>query len=177
MNILPLRFSRAQPAGPAHPSRRCRPPGATVASILGHMETAPVPDVETRRQLVTTCHILAASGHNDFVWGHAAARSSDGSGFWIKASGLGLEEVEYDDILLVAWDGTVLQGTGHRHAEYPIHARIMLGRPDVGQRCTLMRRRARPSPRWTALSCQCHTRRPTLPPGECPCSATPQTSS
>ena len=63
--------------------------------------------------------------------GSCGGRSSDGSGFWIKASNLGLEEVEYDDILLVAWDGTVLQGTGHRSAEYPIHARIMLGRPEL----------------------------------------------
>ena len=89
-------------------------------------------DVELRQQLVTACHILAASGHNDFVWGHAAVRADDGSGVWMKPSGLGLEEVEVDDLVLVGWDGEVLHGHRRRHAEYPIHTRIMLARAEVG---------------------------------------------
>jgi len=91
-----------------------------------------VSDLELRQQLVTACHILAASDHNDFVWGHAAVRAGDGSGVWMKPSGLGLEEVQLDDLVLVAWGGTVLHGHRRRHAEYPIHTRIMLARADVG---------------------------------------------
>jgi len=89
-------------------------------------------DLDLRQQLVTACHILAASGHNDFVWGHAAARSRDESGVWMKPSGLGMEEVALDDLVLVGWDGTVLHGHRRRHAEYPIHTRVMLARSDVG---------------------------------------------
>lgn len=85
-----------------------------------------------RKDLVTACHILAAHGHNDFVWGHAAVRADDGSGIWMKPSGLGLDEVTLDDLVLVGWDGTVLAGTRKRHAEYPIHTRIMQRREDVG---------------------------------------------
>lgn len=85
----------------------------------------------TKADLVTACHVLAANGHNDIVWGHAAVRAEDGSGVWMKPAGLGLEEVEERDLVLVAWDGTVLEGDRRRHAEYPIHTRIMLRRKDV----------------------------------------------
>ncbi|HET7327112.1 MAG TPA: class II aldolase/adducin family protein [Nocardioidaceae bacterium] len=88
-------------------------------------------DQETREQLVSACHILAATGHNDFVWGHVAVRASDETGVWMKPSGLGMEEVGLDDLVLVGWDGTVLSGHRRRHAEYPIHTRVMAARPDV----------------------------------------------
>lgn len=88
-------------------------------------------DLDLRQKLVTACHILAAAGLNDYVWGHAAVRARDGSGVWMKASGLGMEEVQLDDLVLVGWDGGVLQGERRRHAEYPIHTRIMAARPDV----------------------------------------------
>ena len=31
---------------------------------------------------------------------------------WMKASGLGFEEVRPDDVVLVSWDGEVLAGNG-----------------------------------------------------------------
>ena len=89
-------------------------------------------EIELRRKLVTACHVLAAEGHNDFVWGHVAVRFRMQPGMWMKPSGLGMEEVQLEDLLLVGWDGVVLQGHQKRHAEYPIHSRIMLTRPDVG---------------------------------------------
>jgi L-fuculose-phosphate aldolase len=49
----------------------------------------------------------------------------------MKASGLGFEEVTPDDVVLVSWTGEVLEGTGRRHAEYPIHTEAMRARPDV----------------------------------------------
>ena len=78
---------------------------------------------------------LAAAGLSDMVWGHAAVRDPDGRGLWMKASGWGFEEVDADRVLLVSPDGEVLSGAGKRHIEYPIHAQIMLRRPDVG--CTV----------------------------------------
>lgn len=89
-------------------------------------------DLELRRQLVTACHILAASGQNDYVWGHAAVRAGDNSGVWMKPAGLGMEEVQLDDLILIGWDGSILSGHRQRHAEYPIHTRIMLERADIG---------------------------------------------
>src|SRR5205823_3070269 len=51
---------------------------------------------------------------------------------WMKASTLGFEEIELQHVILVGWDGAVLEGEGRRHAEYPIHAELMRARPDVG---------------------------------------------
>src|SRR5690348_9952475 len=50
----------------------------------------------------------------------------------MKASGLAFAEVTPDDVVLVSWDGDVLDGKGRRHAEYPIHTEVMRARSDVG---------------------------------------------
>jgi ribulose-5-phosphate 4-epimerase/fuculose-1-phosphate aldolase len=50
----------------------------------------------------------------------------------MKASGLGFDEVRPDDVLLVSWDGEVLEGSGRRHAEYPIHTEVLRVRADAG---------------------------------------------
>ncbi len=78
------------------------------------------------------CRVLGAAEQSDLIWGHVSARDPQGRGVWMKASGLGFEEVEPDDVLLVSWRGEVLDGDGRRHVEYPIHTEIMRTRPDVG---------------------------------------------
>jgi L-fuculose-phosphate aldolase len=74
---------------------------------------------------------LAAAGHGDMVWGHLAVRDPLGQGVWIKASGWGMDEITRDRVMLVSWDGEVLEGDGRRHIEYPIHTEIMRARPEV----------------------------------------------
>jgi L-fuculose-phosphate aldolase len=43
----------------------------------------------------------------------------------------GFEEIEREQVLLVNFEGEVLEGKGRRHGEYPIHTEIMRARPDV----------------------------------------------
>jgi ribulose-5-phosphate 4-epimerase/fuculose-1-phosphate aldolase len=50
----------------------------------------------------------------------------------MKRAGLGFEEITADDVLLVSPSGDVLEGTGDRHVEYPIHTEIIRVRPDIG---------------------------------------------
>lgn len=50
---------------------------------------------------------------------------------WLKGSNLGFDEVTEDDVILIGWDGDVLEGSAGRHVEYPIHTEIMARRPDV----------------------------------------------
>lgn len=76
--------------------------------------------------------VLAANGHDDFIWGHIAARDPAGRGVWMKPSGLGFSEVRAADVLLLDFEGSVIFGTGRRHAEWPIHTAVMLARSDVG---------------------------------------------
>jgi L-ribulose-5-phosphate 4-epimerase len=85
------------------------------------------------RDLVSlSSRILGGADQGDFIWGHASARDPEGRGAWIKASGWGLQEVTPDRVHLVDGEGSVLEGEGRRHLEYPIHTEIYAARPDVG---------------------------------------------
>jgi len=84
-----------------------------------------------RDHVADSCRVLGHNGHGDYTSGHVAVRDPEGRGVWMKASNRGLEEIEPTDVLLVDWDGNVLDGDGNRHAEWPIHTEIMRARADV----------------------------------------------
>lgn len=85
------------------------------------------------RELVATAsRVLAAQGHDDLIWGHASVRDEAGRGVWIKAAEWSLAEVTAERVHLVDGDGTVVEGDGMRHSEYPIHTEILAARPDAG---------------------------------------------
>ena len=83
-------------------------------------------------EVVRGGRVLALAGLSDMVWGHVSARDPAGRGVWMKASGLGFEEVTDDDVLLLDWDGNVLAGRGAPHREYPIHTEILQGSVTAG---------------------------------------------
>jgi ribulose-5-phosphate 4-epimerase/fuculose-1-phosphate aldolase len=87
---------------------------------------------DTVAKVVQACRALAVAGLTDMVWGHPAIRDAGGRGVWMKASGWGFEEITASRVVLVSDDGEVLDGTGKRHIEYPIHTEIMRLRPDAG---------------------------------------------
>jgi ribulose-5-phosphate 4-epimerase/fuculose-1-phosphate aldolase len=86
---------------------------------------------ELREQVALGCRILGLEDQGDFVWGHVSARDPDGRGIWMKASTYGFEEIGPEQVLLVSWNGEVLEGDGRRHIEYPIHTELMRARADV----------------------------------------------
>ena len=86
---------------------------------------------ELRAQVALGCRILGLEDQGDFVWGHVSARDPDGRGVWMKASTYGFEEIGPEQVLLVSWEGEVLEGSGRRHIEYPIHTELMRARPDA----------------------------------------------
>jgi ribulose-5-phosphate 4-epimerase/fuculose-1-phosphate aldolase len=94
--------------------------------------TTPKNSGEAIRLVVQGSRALAAAGQADMVWGHASVRDAEGRGAWMKSSGWGLEEIDAARVVLVSPDGEVLEGTGRRHIEYPIHTEIMARRDDVG---------------------------------------------
>jgi L-fuculose-phosphate aldolase len=88
--------------------------------------------VDPRERLAAACRILQHEGHEHFYLGHASAREAPGSDrFWVKPTGMGLEEVEPDDLVLLDLDGRRISGTRPLHHEMPIHAEIYRARPDV----------------------------------------------
>lgn len=84
-----------------------------------------------RAQVVTACRVLLDAGQADMVWGHVSIRDPGGRGIWLKGSNLGFDEVTEEDVILLSWDGEVLEGSAGRHLEYPIHTELMARRPDV----------------------------------------------
>jgi L-ribulose-5-phosphate 4-epimerase len=88
-------------------------------------------DAELKRRLVQASWILAMEGQGDLVWGHASVRRPGSDTFWIKPTGLGLDEIKVEDLLLCDLDGKVVRGTKPRHIEVFIHSEVMRARPDV----------------------------------------------
>ena len=86
---------------------------------------------ELRSEVALGCRILGLEDQGDFVWGHVSARDPGGRGVWMKAATLGFDEIRPDDVILVGWDGEVLEGEGRRHAEFPIHTEVVRSRADV----------------------------------------------
>lgn len=87
---------------------------------------------DVRSAVALGCRVLGDEGHGDLVWGHVSARDPEGAGVWMKAAGLGFEEIGVEEVILVTADGLVARGDGRRHAEYPIHTEVVASRPDVG---------------------------------------------
>lgn len=89
-------------------------------------------DYELRANLALGCRILAMEGHGDVIWGHLSGRDPrDPTRLWMKASGVGLEEISADDLVLIDFDGNKIAGMRQRHNEFPIHAEILRGRPEI----------------------------------------------
>src|SRR5919202_4584519 len=88
--------------------------------------------IALREQVSLGCRVLGAEDQGDLVWGHVSARDPDGRGVWMKAARYGFDEVDADRVVLVSWEGEVLDGVGRRHLEYPIHTELIRARADVG---------------------------------------------
>jgi ribulose-5-phosphate 4-epimerase/fuculose-1-phosphate aldolase len=86
---------------------------------------------EVRRSVSIASRVLGIESHGDLIWGPVSIRDDDSRGVWMKRSGIGFEEVGPHDVLLVDRAGDVIEGSGRRHIEYPIHTEIMAARADV----------------------------------------------
>ncbi len=86
-------------------------------------------DLET---LTRACRVLDMEEHTDLTQGHLSMRDPVGRGVWMKRRGISLRQVRsLDDMVLISWEGELLDGDGPMHLEWPIHTEIMLARPDI----------------------------------------------
>jgi L-fuculose-phosphate aldolase len=88
-------------------------------------------DLELARHLSLSCKILAHAGHDNFTMGHVTVRKPGAECMHMNAHDLGLGEIEPANVLLIDLSGKVLDGTGRKHSEYPIHAEIYKTCPDI----------------------------------------------
>lgn len=84
-----------------------------------------------QQEIVTACRVLEKAAQGDLVWGHVSVRDTEGRGIWLKGNNRGFDEVDEDDVILLSWEGEILEGSAGRHVEYPIHTEIMKMRLDV----------------------------------------------
>ena len=86
---------------------------------------------ELAAKLALSCSILAHKGHSDITMGHVSARLPGQQYLHMKPRGLGLEEVQTADIIVIGLDDNKLAGKHERHSEYPIHTEIYKLRDDL----------------------------------------------
>src|SRR4026209_1184542 len=88
-----------------------------------------------QEKLALACRILAMQGHSDMIYGHVSALTDIPGQYWIKGSGIGLEEVTEDDLVLIDFEGSTLAGKRKRHYEFPIHSEVYRTNPEI--RCVI----------------------------------------
>lgn len=66
---------------------------------------------EQRQKLAYACRILEAHGHNDIIYGHVSSRLPGEETYWMKPSGLGLDEITPETLIRIDLDGKVAEGT------------------------------------------------------------------
>jgi L-fuculose-phosphate aldolase len=88
-------------------------------------------DQELRELVSLSCKILYSQGQEHFYLGHISARAPGSEKVWVKPSGLGLGEIEPEDVIAIDLDGNQLTEGRPAHKEMPIHTEIYRARPDV----------------------------------------------
>jgi L-fuculose-phosphate aldolase len=87
--------------------------------------------IDSPEGIAAACRILHREGHEHLVFGHVSARAPDGT-IWVKAAGLGLEEIDATGIARMDLDGRPVGDGPPLHDEMPLHTEIYRARPDVG---------------------------------------------
>jgi L-fuculose-phosphate aldolase len=85
-----------------------------------------------REQVAWACRILALYGQGDLTLGHVSARRPGGDSYYMKAKGLGLDEVRPEGLVGLDLNGKRVWGDGELHLEAPLHTAVYRLRPDVG---------------------------------------------
>jgi L-fuculose-phosphate aldolase len=89
------------------------------------------PTPELRQLVSAACRILENEGQEHFFLGHVSARMPGSHLVCVKPSGLGLGEIQPDDLVVVDLDGQRIEGERPIHNEMPIHLETYRARPDV----------------------------------------------
>jgi L-fuculose-phosphate aldolase len=83
------------------------------------------------QKLALTARILAAEGHGSALAGQITARGETPKTMWTAKFGLGLDEINASDFILVDDDLIVLEGTGMPNPSNRFHLWIYRARADV----------------------------------------------
>ena len=85
-----------------------------------------------QEQVAWACRILALEGYVDLTLGHVSARAPGDQVVYIKRKGVGLDEVEPDDVVALDLDSDGASDSPEMHLEAVLHTEVYKARPDVG---------------------------------------------
>lgn len=85
-----------------------------------------------QEQVALACRILALEGYADLTLGHVSARTADASVVQIKRRGVGLDEVEAEDVVPLDPRNAEAFESPEMHLEAVLHTEVYEARPDVG---------------------------------------------
>jgi L-ribulose-5-phosphate 4-epimerase len=85
---------------------------------------------QTMLETAATTRLLESEGILDYS-GHVSTRIPGRDAFVIQIGSISRAEVSPDSMLVVDYDGNVLEGDGQPPSELPIHLEILRARPDV----------------------------------------------
>jgi L-fuculose-phosphate aldolase len=86
---------------------------------------------EIRSQILDACHGLAASGLGNIIGGHVSIRVPGKDLYWTNVLDLAFEEMGEDDLLLVDFDGRIVEGNRPISPGIDFHQGIYKLRPDI----------------------------------------------
>jgi L-fuculose-phosphate aldolase len=87
---------------------------------------------ELRRRVAIACRTIALEGYVDLTLGHVSAREPGARTVWIKRKGVGLDEVEPEDVIALDLDDEHAFEGADYHLESIMHAEVYRARSDVG---------------------------------------------
>jgi L-fuculose-phosphate aldolase len=85
-----------------------------------------------REQVACACRILALEGYADLTLGHVSGRPAGDPVIQIKRRGVGLDEVEPEDVIPLDLADEDAFGSPEMHLEAVLHTEVYRSRPDVG---------------------------------------------
>lgn len=88
-------------------------------------------DTELRSLILEACHGLAASGCGNTIGGHVSMRVPGRDLYWTNVLDLSLDEMGEDDLLLVDFDGRVVEGNRPISPGIDFHQGIYMKRPEI----------------------------------------------
>ena len=89
-------------------------------------------DSDIRHDVAAACRGLAKHGLADLIGGHVSIRPEGSESYWINVFDRAFGEITPDDVVEVAFDGTVLSGGRGVSLGVDFHSGIYAARPDVG---------------------------------------------
>jgi L-fuculose-phosphate aldolase len=90
-----------------------------------------LPEWSPRQKLALCCRILAAEGHDSGLAGQVSTRGQQPGTYYMLRFGLGFDEIDAENLLLVDDDLNVLEGEGMPNPSNRFHLWIYRARPHV----------------------------------------------